>query len=198
MTTVPFIKDAIRTESIVTEAPINRHTIYTALQVMATASLIADSLKRGIFYGKGMDWEKLSNRMEDLQDALNELHFAVSSEEMNKNQEIIERLNGAVVSPNLRLLHGAVGIFSEAGEMIEALAAQMESGQLDKVNFAEENGDVDWYQAVIYDESGVGEEATREAVINKLKARFPDKFDSDQAHNRDLDAERAALEEAIK
>ncbi len=34
----------------------------------------------------------------------------------------------------------------------------------------------------------------RQRVMDKLKVRFPDKFSYDQANNRDLDAERKALE----
>ena len=34
-------------------------------------------------------------------------------------------------------------------------------------------------------------------VINKLKARFPDKFTEDDAFNRDLTTERKVLEEHV-
>ena len=61
---------------------------------------------------------------------------------------------------------------------------------------AEETGDIDWYQAIIEDETGVSEEDTRAKVIAKLRKRYPNKFDSDLAVNRDLGAERAAIEGA--
>ena len=97
---------------------------------------------------------------------------------------------------NLRLLHGAIGVFGEAGELLEALQKQLSGETLDLVNIAEETGDIDWYQAIIEDETGVSEEDTRAKVIAKLRKRYPNKFDSDLAVNRDLGAERAAIEGA--
>ena len=41
----------------------------------------------------------------------------------------------------MRVLHGAIGMFGEAGEVFEAVVAEMNTGELDSVNVAEELGD---------------------------------------------------------
>ena len=97
-------------------------------------------------------------------------------------------------APNLRLLHATLGIFGEAGELAEALEEQMLTGELDMVNVSEELGDADWYKQIGHDETGVSEADVRAKIIAKLQKRYPEKFTSEAAHNRDLAAERAALE----
>jgi hypothetical protein len=158
-----------------------------------------------------------------------------------------------------RILHGAIGLCTEAGELLDAF--EKNTG-LDLVNIKEELGDIYWYLAILHrdipgiergDEryalkqnplnhairltvfstelldqlkkkiyygkdfdikeanrlvntiedhlSGVAVEYkfTKEDIletnINKLKARYGEKFSSDAAINRDLDTERKTLEE---
>lgn len=57
----------------------------------------------------------------------------------------------------------------------------------------EELGDILWYMAILMDVFGLTFEDCMEAVIAKLKKRFPEKFDEHQAVNRDLASERQAL-----
>ena len=65
----------------------------------------------------------------------------------------------------------------------------------DIVNLLEENGDINWYQAIMMDALGGDWEQILETNIKKLRKRFPDKFTNEDANNRDLDAEREILEE---
>jgi NTP pyrophosphatase (non-canonical NTP hydrolase) len=79
-----------------------------------------------------------------------------------------------------RLMHAAMGMVTESGEFIDALKKLTIYGKpLDKVNLVEELGDLQWYIAL---------------ACRALDVRFPDKFTSEQALTRDLDAERGALE----
>lgn len=64
-------------------------------------------------------------------------------------------------------------------------------------NVGEEYADIDWYKAIAFDELALDEGATRSAVIAKLALRFPDKFTEEGALNRDLNAEREALDTKI-
>ena len=69
---------------------------------------------------------------------------------------------------------------------------------LDWVNLAEENGDIDWYQAIIYniaEETGINELTVRTKNINKLAKRYGEKFSDYQANHRDLESERKILEQ---
>lgn len=93
------------------------------------------------------------------------------------------------------IIHGIIGIATEAGELIEALFKAMFEGQtFDMVNMGEECGDIMWYQAILARKAGVTFEDWQAVNIAKLRARFPDKFTEYDAQNRDLAAERAILE----
>ena len=95
----------------------------------------------------------------------------------------------------IRLLHGAMGLVTEAAEILDALKKHIYYGKpLDLVNISEEQGDVEWYQAILSDEVGKDLDAAMETNIAKLKARYGDKFSEERALNRDLDIERGILE----
>lgn len=100
-------------------------------------------------------------------------------------------------SGKLRLLHAIMDISSEGGELTDALKAHLFYGKpLDEVNLKEELGDILWFTAVALDVLGLTFEEVMEANISKLKARYPLKFQESLAINRDLDAERVALQES--
>lgn len=97
--------------------------------------------------------------------------------------------------PILRITHAAMGLCTEAGEFMDALKKHtFYNRQLDRVNLIEELGDLFWYMAIACDELGVTFEQVQGRNIAKLKARYPDRFCSDKAQNRDLDTERQILE----
>ena len=95
-----------------------------------------------------------------------------------------------------RLVHGIDGCVTEAGELADAMKRHIFYGkELDLVNLKEEVGDVMWYLAILVDELGTSFEELAEININKLKSRYPNKFTSEDALNRDLDKERQILED---
>ena len=97
-----------------------------------------------------------------------------------------------------RLIHGIVGIATEVGELLENLKTAIEENeQLDWVNLAEECGDVFWYIAAISDFTGFDFESMQKTNIEKLKARFPEKFTEEKANNRNTTLERKILEENV-
>lgn len=94
-----------------------------------------------------------------------------------------------------RLLHAAIGMATESGEFLDALKKHLFYGKpLDTVNLIEELGDQLWYIAIAMDALGTDFDTVQQTVINKLKVRYPDKYSDESALNRDLDAEREALE----
>lgn len=96
---------------------------------------------------------------------------------------------------NQRLLHAGIGLATEAGEFLDALKKHVFYGkELDTVNLAEEMGDIFWYCALIADELNVDFADVMSRNIEKLKARYGDKFTEDRAVNRNLDVERTILE----
>ena len=97
------------------------------------------------------------------------------------------------VSPDL--LHGAIGLATESGELLDSLKRALFYGAaLDRTNLIEELGDLEWYMAVIREAVGVTQEEVQRINIEKLQARYPAKFSTDHALNRDLKRERAILE----
>lgn len=97
----------------------------------------------------------------------------------------------------IRLLHGFMGVGTEAGEGLEALASYLNTGSLDKVNVGEELGDVFWYSAIIADECGTSFDKEQQKNIKKLAARHGDRFSDVKVMDRDLGRERSILEDEI-
>lgn len=106
------------------------------------------------------------------------------------------------ISDNIRedqaaidIIHGIIGKATEAGELLEALAATaVEGAPLDKVNIGEEIGDGFWYDALLLRAIGSDFAKEQRRNIAKLRRRFPDRFTEYDAANRDLLGEREILE----
>jgi NTP pyrophosphatase (non-canonical NTP hydrolase) len=95
----------------------------------------------------------------------------------------------------MRVLHGALGATTEAGELADQVKRAMFYGtELDSFNVMEECGDLLWYVALALDAVGYTVEQAMESNIAKLRNRFPQRFDAERAIHRDLDAERQTLE----
>lgn len=96
---------------------------------------------------------------------------------------------------NARLLHAAIGLSTEAGELLDVLKKNIFYGKpLDIVNVKEEAGDLLWYLAILFDALEADPYEVMRTNIAKLKARYPQKFESEQAITRDLATERKVLE----
>jgi len=94
-----------------------------------------------------------------------------------------------------RLLHAGMGLSTEAGEFLDALKKHIFYGkELDRVNLAEEMGDVFWYCAIVASELGINFEDVMDKNIEKLQARYGEKFSEEKADSRDLTKERDILE----
>jgi NTP pyrophosphatase (non-canonical NTP hydrolase) len=94
-----------------------------------------------------------------------------------------------------KLLHAGIGLSTEANEVLDMLKKHIYYGKpIDKVNLAEECGDILWYVSIVCRVSGLSIEQLMEMNINKLAKRFPEKFTEELADNRDLAVERTTLE----
>lgn len=96
----------------------------------------------------------------------------------------------------VNLLHGLIGVITEAGEMAEVLIRRLETGVFDPVNVFEEAGDVHWYQARILRGLKANFDQLGKMNIDKLRGRHGTTFNVERDWNRDLATERAKLEEA--
>lgn len=113
-------------------------------------------------------------------------------EDCLRTESTIFNINSEV---DQRLIHVALGMQTESAEFSDALKKYVFYGkELDLVNLKEELGDMMWYMAIAFDALGTTFEEEQSRVINKLKTRYPDKFTSEAAENRNLAEERRVLE----
>jgi NTP pyrophosphatase (non-canonical NTP hydrolase) len=111
--------------------------------------------------------------------------------ESNDHRPIVERLSK---DATVRLLHAAMGVSTEAGELLDAMKKYVFYGKkLDETNLLEEVGDVFWYLAILADELGFDFETAMQKNIAKLQARYGEAFSSERAQVRDLEKERQTL-----
>lgn len=83
------------------------------------------------------------------------------------------------------ILHGLMGLNGEAGEAIDISKKAMFQGHdLDVEHLAKELGDVAWYLAVTANAIGYSLDDIFRMNIEKLKARYPDGFDTEKSTNR--------------
>lgn len=93
-------------------------------------------------------------------------------------------------------LHMVIGICTEAGELLDTYKKALAYGKaLDTVNIGEEMGDILWYLVNLCRMLKLDPEHIMQINIDKLKARYPERFTQEKALNRNLDRERKILEE---
>jgi len=98
----------------------------------------------------------------------------------------------------LDLLHASMGLSTEAAEFTDALKKHVFYGKkLDTTNLKEELGDLLWYVAIALEALDTDFGSVMQTNIDKLSARYPDKFTEELAENRDLAKERKILEEDV-
>lgn len=146
-------------------------TLRRTLENFMEAGQTLDDVKKSKFYGRKIDF------------SFTDLGRGVAPE--FKKDNIGEE----------RILHAGIGIATEATEIIEAVFAEkFEGKELDVVNIKEELGDLMWYMAILLRELDIDFHDALQVNIDKLRARYGEKFSADKANNRDLDAERDILE----
>lgn len=85
------------------------------------------------------------------------------------------------------LINGVLGLTGEAGEVADLVKKEIfhEKG-IDLEHLQKELGDVMWYIAMICDSCGLDMECVMETNIEKLKARYPEGFDTFRANHREV------------
>ena len=85
----------------------------------------------------------------------------------------------------VRLLEGLMGIAGEGGEASDILKKVLFQGHtLDREHIAKELGDVSWYVALAADAIGYDLETIFQMNIDKLRARYPNGFETDRSVHR--------------
>lgn len=187
MTPNEYVQNALRTESKIDKLVTNEYAIAALLDVIIAAGNMLDQFKKNTFYNKPFDEIKFNQHRDNVIDAIQYFRDIPALKHPTKVKLVVEDINP-------RLFHGAVGIITEATEVAEGLKKVFDGQKADTTNLMEEVGDLSWYEAILVDSLNGDLEQVMERNVAKLKARFPDKFTSEDALNRDLEKERAILE----
>lgn len=175
-----FQKDAVKTESRVDAVEVDLEYLAAVLQIFIASGNLLDQLKKNIFYNKPIDADRRATLVKNIIEALDTKELF--KEDPTANKEIMD--------VNARIFHAMIGVATESTELMENLTV----GKVDVINMLEEMTDINWYQAIAIDEVHADWDQMLATVIAKLKARYPDKYTSDSAINRDLDNERQILD----
>lgn len=98
-------------------------------------------------------------------------------------QDVGDRLSQQ--TGQLRLLHGAMGISGESGELMDAIKKHvMYNKPLDVDNVKEELGDLAWYMAIMLDQIGSSFGEVMELNHDKLEKRYPTGYTDQAAKDR--------------
>lgn len=105
--------------------------------------------------------------------------------EDNHNWNVSNNSEQNVANQILRILHGAIGMCGESGEVIDKVKKTLIYGkELNKKDLLNECGDVLWYMTILLHELGYDLEDAMMANSEKLKKRFPDGFNTKDALER--------------
>jgi len=181
-----FVIDAIKTESKIDSIVVNEKLLLETISVLVHAGNILDQIKKNVFYGKPYNVEDFLQHNVSLGYAIRELS-GIPLCDIDDDKKTL--------NINPRIFHSIVGIATESTELLEALDISGEN--MDNINIAEEFGDIDWYKAIGVDELNINWVTILDTVIAKLKSRYPDKFTSADAIERNLEAERAILNKMV-
>ncbi len=170
MDTDTYLTESARTASTLFRTDVvGLATLHQALSDAVALGKRVDQVKKGLFYGKPP-----------------------------KDADLAGGDGGALPEGvPADLVHAALGVYTEAVELFEALLRAMAGEALDRTNLLEEVGDMEWYLAMAYRTLGAHPEAVRQINIDKLRRRFPDKFTQTAAINRDAAAERQLLDQGV-
>jgi NTP pyrophosphatase (non-canonical NTP hydrolase) len=177
-----------------------------SIQYMADAAVTLSPS----WYGDKVAEQLFRKRLNDAIDAANKLDQVKKTLFYGRDNNLIAdgqkdviglpaAIDGFYADPR-NIVHAIIGMFTEAGELLEALRESLNGNGLDPVNLREEVGDLFWYVAILFNEmnkEGAQHYTFEDAMrvnIAKLKKRFPASFEADYANNRDLAGEREVLE----
>jgi len=179
-----FVTNAVRTESRIDSVVVNKQLLTHVIQAIVQLSEVLDQIKKNVFYKKPMNVIAIRDALASAKE------HCISTDYLNIGGPTN---NETTLAVNPRLFHCIIGLATETDELLEAM--NLDSPDFDRVNILEELGDQAWYQAIGIDTLEASfEKDVLDRVISKLRARYPNKFNSEQAINRDLVKEREVLE----
>ena len=118
---------------------------------------------------------------------------------INEYQQLAMRTLNPQLNQRDMLINGVMGLCGESGEAIDIVKKHLAQGHaLDREALIRELGDVAWYLAETAYALDVPLEAVLQGNIDKLRARYPQGFETEKSQQRteDMRIERAKPEDA--
>lgn len=104
----------------------------------------------------------------------------------NEYQALAMRTSNKTLRQSEHLLNGVLGLCGESGEVAdEVKKCRMQGHVMDIDHIVKELGDICWYIAETATAIDVDLETIMQMNIEKLKARYPDGFDSERSQHRE-------------
>lgn len=103
---------------------------------------------------------------------------------MDLYQQLAARTINKDLSNNDLMLHAALGACSEAGEVAGLLQKVYQGHPLNDMHLAKEIGDLLWFVAELCTAIGYSMNDIANVNIEKLKARYPEGFDTEKSLHR--------------
>lgn len=104
---------------------------------------------------------------------------------INEYQTLAMRTLNPALDKRDVLINGVMGLCGESGEAIDIVKKHLAQGHdLDREALIKELGDVAWYLAETAYALDVSLEEVLERNVAKLRARYPDGFDTEKSANR--------------
>ncbi len=151
----------------------------------------AENVSADEFLKTTLSFESVGCKLDDIKKSLYYDKFDLNDTDQIGVNDVAERIG-------VDTLHGILGIVTEGVELIQAINKTIATKEeFDVVNMKEEIGDIMWYIALLCNTHNIDLKQVMQTNINKLKQRFPEKFTTDNANNRDLRAEREILESEL-
>ena len=105
---------------------------------------------------------------------------------VNEYQELAMRTLNPELDKKDVLINSVMGLCGESGEAVDIVKKHLFHGHpLDKEKLIKELGDVAWYLAEAATALDVPLEDIFQGNIDKLKARYPEGFDTEKSINRE-------------
>ena len=103
----------------------------------------------------------------------------------NEYQKLAMTTLNPALSKQDVLINGVMGLCGESGEAIDLVKKHLHQGHpLDREKLVKELGDIAWYLAETAYALDVALDDVLEQNIAKLRARYPDGFDTDRSIHR--------------
>lgn len=184
-----YLKDVSRTIVQPPKVVVNPQLLYGALGMFFHAATILDQIKKFIYYKKPLERDTIVKSLIQIAEAHRKLQY--TSLEAH-DQELLSQ----PIPIDSNTFHAILGIATEAGELVEHL--RFDGKPMDKAGISDELGDSHWYHGLLVMAMSIDWESVFDANIQKLKARYPDKFTQQDAIMRNIDNEREVVEKALK